>query len=100
LVSNPPYIPASEASSLAVNVRKYEPSIALFVPADDPLLFYRSLALFAVDHLIEPALLYCEVASNHAERALHLIQSTGLHAQLFNDSFGLPRIIKASRYPF
>ena len=44
IVSNPPYICDSEAEEMEANVLDYEPEIALFVPDDDPLLFYRAIA--------------------------------------------------------
>src|SRR5260221_14445101 len=45
LVINPPYIKASEKESMRTNVLKYEPHLALFVSNDDPLLFYKAIAL-------------------------------------------------------
>ena len=44
VVSNPPYICESEKSSMRPNVLNFEPSTALFVPDNDPLLFYRRIA--------------------------------------------------------
>ena len=43
IVSNPPYIPISELGNIAANVVDFEPSIALFVPEDNPLLFYKEI---------------------------------------------------------
>lgn len=51
IVSNPPYIPQSEAASMHQNVRDHEPHGALFVPDDDPLIFYRSICNFAKIYL-------------------------------------------------
>jgi release factor glutamine methyltransferase len=47
LVSNPPYIPLKERESMARHVVDAEPALALFVPDDDPLIFYRALGEFA-----------------------------------------------------
>ena len=47
IVSNPPYIRESEKAAMRDNVLKWEPSLALFVPDDDPLLFYRAVARWA-----------------------------------------------------
>lgn len=44
LISNPPYIAIEEQAKMAPNVLEYEPQTALFVPNEDPLLFYRRLA--------------------------------------------------------
>src|SRR5690606_30676572 len=46
IVSNPPYIPETESATLHSNVRDFEPGLALFVPGNDSLLFYRHIALF------------------------------------------------------
>ena len=50
-ISNPPYIPEKEKSFLDLHVREFEPSLALFVPDDNPLLFYRAIAEFAKQRL-------------------------------------------------
>jgi release factor glutamine methyltransferase len=47
IVSNPPYIPESEKHAMQKNVLKYEPHMALFVPDNDPLMFYNAIADFA-----------------------------------------------------
>lgn len=44
IISNPPYIPAMEGKSMEPHVMHYEPGLALFVPDNDPLLFYRIIA--------------------------------------------------------
>ncbi|MEJ7660050.1 MAG: hypothetical protein WKG07_10745 [Hymenobacter sp.] len=51
LVSNPPYVRASERALMRDNVLAWEPATALFVPDDDPLLFYRRLAALAAELL-------------------------------------------------
>jgi release factor glutamine methyltransferase len=51
IVSNPPYVLESERTQMRRNVLDYEPGLALFVPDDDPLKFYRALADIAKDHL-------------------------------------------------
>lgn len=53
LLSNPPYVLCSEKASMRENVLGYEPSLALFVPDDDPLLFYRAIAS-ACSRLLKP----------------------------------------------
>jgi release factor glutamine methyltransferase len=47
IVSNPPYIPVTEKSSMAGNVVNFEPHTALFVPDSDPLIFYKTIGRFA-----------------------------------------------------
>jgi len=51
IVSNPPYIKQTEAHEMADNVLRYEPHQALFVPDDDALLFYRTIAEFGLQNL-------------------------------------------------
>ena len=64
IASNPPYIPRSEAISMAPHVRDREPGLALFVPDSDPLIFYRALAQRALHHLRPGG---CMVAECHTE---------------------------------
>lgn len=61
IVSNPPYICWKEAKIMDSNVLDYEPHLALFVPDDDPLLFYRAIAEYAVKHLKPSGYLYFEI---------------------------------------
>ena len=60
IVSNPPYIPLNERDSLHTNVREHEPSTALFVPNDDPLLFYKAIADIGQHCLRDGGKLYVE----------------------------------------
>lgn len=61
LVSNPPYIPQDEAAAMAGNVTDFEPNQALFVPNQQPLLFYEALLDLAHTHLKETGKLYFEI---------------------------------------
>jgi len=61
LVSNPPYVLKSEREQMMPNVLNYEPPIALFVPDDDPLLFYKRLFDIASKHLNQGGILACEM---------------------------------------
>ena len=71
LVSNPPYIPAGERSAMAVHVTDHEPHSALFVPQDDPLLFYRAIA--RANLLRKNGWLYFEVHENHAHEVCEML---------------------------
>lgn len=51
IVSNPPYVMESEKALMRSNVLDYEPHLALFVSDDDPLLFYRAVARWALQML-------------------------------------------------
>jgi release factor glutamine methyltransferase len=61
IVSNPPYIPASEKVEMHSNVLQYEPHLALFVPDDNVLLFYKKLVDLADKHLNNEGWLYAEI---------------------------------------
>lgn len=95
IVSNPPYIPVSEEQNLHINVRKYEPSLALFVPDDDALVFYRALAVFGKSHLKQGGHLYCELDTNHATATLELFEQHGYrNAELRKDIHGNQRMLR------
>ena len=61
IVSNPPYIIESEKKEMNKNVMDYEPSDALFVPDNDPLVYYQAISDFSWKHLSRPGLLYMEI---------------------------------------
>jgi release factor glutamine methyltransferase len=50
IVSNPPYVTDSEKQQMLPNVLQHEPHLALFVPNNDPLIFYKAIADFAIKH--------------------------------------------------
>jgi len=77
VVSNPPYIPASEKAKMHTNVKDHEPDIALFVPADDALVFYRAIAEFGKTHLTNEGVIYCELEANHSAECKALFESEG-----------------------
>ncbi len=98
MVSNPPYIPVSERASLHERVREKEPSLALFTPEDDPLLFYRAIRQLAITHLMSGGSLFLEVHAHFAKPTLALFQDNEFSsAELKNDFFGKPRMIRAVR---
>ncbi|MEM1214463.1 MAG: peptide chain release factor N(5)-glutamine methyltransferase [Bacteroidota bacterium] len=68
IVSNPPYIPPDEMAVMPAQVVAHEPHLALFVPAADPLLFYRTIMDFATLHLNERGLLFFECNEFNAEQ--------------------------------
>lgn len=77
IVSNPPYIPESERVSMADNVTRYEPGSALFVPDDDPLLFYCAIARFAKRSLAPGGRLYFEIHETFASEVSALLAAEG-----------------------
>lgn len=96
IVSNPPYIPETEKQNMHSNVLDYEPALALFVPDDDPLLFYKKLARFAKDHLQSNGALYCEVHKAHAQETKKLFDSYFTNVLLQKDMNDHERMVKAT----
>lgn len=72
IVSNPPYIKKSESAAMRLNVLQYEPVIALFVPDDDALVFYKAIGQFAKQHLTPGGSLFMEINEAHAEELIQL----------------------------
>lgn len=94
IVSNPPYIPASEKPNMHRNVLDYEPELALFVPNKDPLLFYRKIARFAQTHLKQDGAVYCEVHKAHAYETKELFEQFFNHVALRKDMNENERMVK------
>ena len=67
IISNPPYIPIHEKNKLAMNVVAFEPHLALFVPDNDPLLFYEKIATFSKTHLSGGGKIYLETHEDLAK---------------------------------
>lgn len=98
IVSNPPYIPAAEQVNMHINVTAHEPSLALFVPDDNPLIFYKAIAKFGKGHLSENGCIYCELDADHAVQTKELFESEGYqHVTLKKDIHSNIRMLKAMR---
>ena len=96
IVSNPPYIMNKEKATMEANVLENEPHMALFVPDDDPLLFYRAIARFGQRHLVEGGHLYFEInALCGKETVAMLRQENYTEVELIQDLYGKDRIVKA-----
>jgi release factor glutamine methyltransferase len=76
LVSNPPYIPLREAALLDKNVKDHEPHLALFVPDDDPLIFYKAIVHLAEKCLSEKGFVALECHENFAEHVAELFRNS------------------------
>ena len=97
IVSNPPYICRKEADGMDKNVLGYEPHEALFVPDDDPLLFYRTIARYATKALKPNGKLFFEINPLYADDLTHLLgKMLCYNAEILNDQFGKPRFLKAT----
>jgi release factor glutamine methyltransferase len=99
IVSNPPYIPISEKASLHINVAANEPGLALFVPDEDALVFYRAIADFGKQHLIEGGLIYCELDAAHAVETKLLFENEGYqNVSLRKDMHGNERMLRVGGF--
>jgi release factor glutamine methyltransferase len=95
IVSNPPYIPASERSAMASNVTEWEPARALFVPDDDSLVFYRTIAKFAGRNLAPGGALYFEIHEEAAQAMREMLEREGFSSiEVRNDINCKPRMVK------
>ena len=98
IVSNPPYICDSEAEQMEANVLDYEPEIALFVPDDDPLLFYRAIAQYGQSALKSGGSLYFEINPLYANPLREMLSMMSYHdIDIKDDQFGKTRFIQAIR---
>lgn len=91
IVSNPPYIRPSERRTMTENTLRHEPKDALFVPEDDPLLFYRRIA-----EMHKAKELWFEISESQGSAMLELMQQTGYEAECLNDMYGKQRFIHAT----
>ena len=87
VVSNPPYIPNSDRKFMRRNVTEHEPSIALFVEDDDPLLFYRSIARTALRMLRSGGKLYFEIYENFATEMVDMLVAEGFVNVVVREDF-------------
>ncbi len=94
IVSNPPYICRSEAAEMEQHVLEHEPHLALFVPDNDPLLFYRAITEWSTQHLQAGGTLYFEVNRAYAHDVASLMSGFGFRNIItVPDQFGNPRIV-------
>lgn len=98
IASNPPYVCDSEKSSMESNVLDYEPHTALFVPDEDPLLFYRAIASYARQTLADGGRLLLECNTRLVDDTAEMLCRHGFgHVVKADDCFGQPRFVMASR---
>ena len=99
IVSNPPYVTEAEKQQMQPNVLEYEPHLALFVPNDDPLIFYRAIADFALKHSNKNGYLYLEINENMGGETVQLLRQMGFkNIELRQDLSGKDRMIKSQIY--
>ncbi|WP_375434629.1 peptide chain release factor N(5)-glutamine methyltransferase [uncultured Hymenobacter sp.] len=97
LVSNPPYVLENERALLRPNVLNFEPATALFVPDNDPLLFYRRIAMLGTTLLKLGGKLYFEINEQYAPETVCLLTELGYTAVAARpDIFDKARMVRAT----
>ena len=98
IVSNPPYICEKEKADMEKNVLEHEPSIALFVPDEDPLKFYRAIAEFASLELRSWGMLYFEINPLYEKETREMLEGFGFKdIETKEDAFGKKRMMRAMK---
>ncbi|MBQ2187316.1 MAG: peptide chain release factor N(5)-glutamine methyltransferase [Bacteroidales bacterium] len=96
IVSNPPYVCESEKSDMRANVLDYEPSTALFVSDNDPLVFYRKILEFAQKALKPNGQIWFEINEKFGKETAELCHSKGFkNVEIIKDFRGKERIVRA-----
>ncbi len=98
IVSNPPYVREQEKKLMHPNVLNYEPSAALFVKDDNPLIYYSAIADLAFDKLVSGGSLYVEINELFGTEVALLFKTKGLiNPEIISDIHDKDRFIKAAR---
>jgi release factor glutamine methyltransferase len=98
IISNPPYIPHVEKNTMDKHVTDFEPALALFVPDEDPLIFYKAILRFAKNHLNEKGKIFLETHENFSGDVCALFKDAGFDAKVKNDLFEKPRMVLINRF--
>lgn len=97
IVSNPPYVLMKESSLMKKNVVEFEPHLALFVPDNDPLVFYNAIAGFGMDQLKDDGLVLVEINEAMGDETVTLFSDFGYEARIIRDLDGKDRIVAARK---
>ena len=98
LVSNPPYVRENERANMRANVLAWEPATALFVPDEDPLIFYRRLAEIGAQLLAADGVAYLEINEALGNETAALFTAQGFaDVRVVADMFGKPCMVRAAR---
>ncbi len=97
IISNPPYVLESEKKQMHKNVLDFEPSLALFVQNNNPIVFYKRIIDFSKSHLNQNGRLYFEINENFALEIEKILAENGFsNTQSYKDFRGNDRFISAS----
>jgi release factor glutamine methyltransferase len=96
IISNPPYIPVKDKATMKPNVTDYEPATALFVPDNDPLVFYKAIAEFGKMHLAENGSIFTEIHEDLGTASSAVFQAAGYSTEIKKDMQQKDRMIRAN----
>ena len=97
IVSNPPYVLEKAKKDVQRNILDYEPSVALYVKDDDPMLFNRKIAELAKESLSPNGVVYVEINKYLGEETSKVFAENGFKTEIRKDIFGNERTVKAFR---
>lgn len=95
IVSNPPYVMNGEKTGMEANVLNWEPGLALFVPDEDPLLFYRTIAEFGLKALASQGRIYFEINQAFGRETKEMMEQLGYEVEVLKDLSGRDRMVRA-----
>lgn len=96
IISNPPYVTPADKDLMHANVTDFEPHTALFVPEDEPLLFYKAIADYALKTLSPGGLLFFEINESYGKQTIAMLADKGFkNIELRQDMSGRDRMVKA-----
>jgi len=96
IISNPPYVMDKERATMQRNVLDWEPQLALFVPDNDPLLFYRAIADIADNHLEHKGCIVLEINGQLGVETEELFKKSNFRTRIHNDFQGKTRMLTAT----
>ena len=97
IVSNPPYVRELEKAEMHRNVLEFEPQGALYVPDNDPLLFYKIITALASESLSSKGAVYFEINQYLGKETEELLQQKNFRTSLKKDIFGVDRMLRGKR---
>ncbi|MDO3625477.1 peptide chain release factor N(5)-glutamine methyltransferase [Mucilaginibacter sp. BT774] len=98
IISNPPYVTLEDKKLMQANVTDFEPHTALFVPEDDPLIFYKAIADFAANHLEKGGMLFFEINESYGKQIVEILSDKIFtDIELRKDMSGKDRMVKATK---
>ncbi|MEP6700624.1 MAG: peptide chain release factor N(5)-glutamine methyltransferase, partial [Bacteroidota bacterium] len=98
IVSNPPYVPEKDKETMQPNVLAYEPVTALFVPDNDPLIFYKAIAEFGKKKLNQMGSIYTEIHEDLGKATTEVFRLAAYTTELKKDMQQKDRMIRSGLY--